>query len=314
MLNILEVFTIIISFTIPFSIATLYLDSFKLSNSPIIKTIQILSLFSFLLLLVLQIWQFNNLSGLSYSCISDGSSSTPENNQSVSDSLKSSDRTSVSLNTNVDIGREAAREISLGLSSLGTQIGIGATVAGVATAVGKSITSSSLPPAQKAAIIVGGALAGGAIHVGTSAINRKNAVTASKSINDSMSASATDNIKKYLDPTNSPIQDLLYSIDILNTVCLALVFILTIQIIFKFFLHANGASATRFDISSFVGINLNNRLNEYFKKLISINKKVSNIYIILILIILLISLYYSSYFSHELYTNINEYVNIYKSN
>jgi hypothetical protein len=46
-------------------------------------------------------------------------------------------------------------------------------------------------------------------------------------------------------------------------------------------------------------------------KLIVLNKKVSVIYIWLILIMLLIGLAASIYFSSELYTNIDKYIDIY---
>jgi hypothetical protein len=48
-------------------------------------------------------------------------------------------------------------------------------------------------------------------------------------------------------------------------------------------------------------------------KLIFLNKKVSVIYIWLILIMLLIGLTASIYFSNELYTNIDKYIDIYNN-
>ena len=51
--------------------------------------------------------------------------------------------------------------------------------------------------------------------------------------------------------------------------------------------------------------------NKYLNKLVVLNKKVSIIYIWLILIMLLIGLAASIYFSNELYTNIDKYIDIY---
>lgn len=63
------------------------------------------------------------------------------------------------------MNRDAAKVI-------GRNIGIAGSVAGVSGAVGTAIAKSSLPPLQKAGLVVGAAIAGGGIHVGTSLINR----------------------------------------------------------------------------------------------------------------------------------------------
>jgi hypothetical protein len=52
-------------------------------------------------------------------------------------------------------------------------------------------------------------------------------------------------------------------------------------------------------------------VNKYLNKLILSNKKVSVIYIWLALIMLLIGLAASIYFSNELYTDIDKYIDIY---
>lgn len=59
-------------------------------------------------------------------------------------------------NTSVYIGKDAAVEISKDINSVGSQVGLGASIVGVYAAIGKSITKSSIPPVQKAIIIVGG--------------------------------------------------------------------------------------------------------------------------------------------------------------
>jgi hypothetical protein len=66
----------------------------------------------------------------------------------------------VNIGHSVEINRDAA-EI------LGRNIGMAGTVAGVAVAVGKTIAKASLPPLQKAIVVGGAGVAGGAIHVGT---------------------------------------------------------------------------------------------------------------------------------------------------
>jgi hypothetical protein len=64
--------------------------------------------------------------------------------------LDDNNKVSVSAKANINIGKEAAIEISKGISTLGTNIGLGATIAGVSAAVAKGISKSSIPPVQKA--------------------------------------------------------------------------------------------------------------------------------------------------------------------
>lgn len=45
--------------------------------------------------------------------------------------------------------KEAATEISKGISNVGSTLGSGASIAGMAGAVGKTIAKSSIPPVQK---------------------------------------------------------------------------------------------------------------------------------------------------------------------
>jgi hypothetical protein len=134
----------------------------------------------------------------------------------------------------VEIGKEAAIEISKGISNLGTNIGLGATVAGITTAAAKSISKSYLPPVQKAGIIFAGGIIGGIIHVAASAINHNNisynSQILSKSINN-------DNVNKFLDiNNNSPLEILLQCINILSDINIFLIFILSLQLFYKFYI------------------------------------------------------------------------------
>lgn len=261
-----------LSFITTFSFITFYLDDFKLSDNLIIRYAQILSPLLIIGLFIYIYYNFSELFNIDVSYVSDDKCDI------------SNDPKNVSLNANIEIGKEAGKEISRGITSLGSQVGLGATVAGVSAAVSKGIASSSLPPLQKAAVIVGSAMAGGAIHVGASAINRKNNIVNSivsngKSFESgSKSSSIGDNINKFIDNSvdHSPIKDLILSIEILNKVCLCLTLILFMQILFKFFLDE---SKINFDLSSFIGTNLNDKLNYYLVKIIRINKKIGNIYL-----------------------------------
>lgn len=291
-----------LSFITTFSFITFYLDDFKLSDNLIIRYSQIISPLLIIGLFVYIYCNFSELFNIDVSYVSNDKSEA------------FSDPKNVSLNANIEIGKEAGKEISRGISSLGSQIGLGATVAGVSAAVSKGIAGSSLPPLQKAAVIVGSAMAGGAIHVGVSAINRKNNIVnsaAGKSFESgSKSGSIGDNINKFIDNSvdHSPIKDLILSIEILNKVCLCLTLILFMQILFKFFLDE---SKVKFNISSFIGTNLNDKLNYYLIKIIRINKKIGNIYMWFILLVLIISLFFSNTFISELSNNLDDYINIY---
>lgn len=238
--NFLSLLILFLSFIFTFSFITYYLDDFKLSDNPIIRYSQIISPLIIIGLFIYIYFNILELFNIDVSYISDD-----KNNSSSS--LLEGDK--VSLNANIEIGKEAGKEISKGISSLGSQIGLGATVAGVSAAVSKGIASSSLPPFQKAAIIVGSAMAGGAIHVGASAINRKNNIINSPNF-ESKSSSIGDNINKFIDGSSSidhsPIKDLILSIEILNKVSLCLAFILCLQILFKFFLDEKNINFSRY--------------------------------------------------------------------
>ena len=77
----------------------------------------------------------------------------------------------VNLHRHVSVNAEAGKAIGQGLQTIGSQLGLGATIAGVATAVGKTIAKSSIPPVQKAGVVVGAGLLGGLIHSSISQYN-----------------------------------------------------------------------------------------------------------------------------------------------
>jgi hypothetical protein len=205
----------------------------------------------------------------------------------------------------VSLNKEAATELSKGISSVGSQIGLGASIVGVSAAIGKSITKSSIPPVQKAAIIGGGALIGGLVQSGLSHINRANALEAisKNSANNNSSSSTNTIVNKLLDDISSntsPLEGLLLSIQGISRICFILIIILIIQLFIR--LH----------IKESVNISiLGNKLNMYINKLIVFNKKVNIIYIWLILFIILIGLAASGYFSTELYDNLDKYITTY---
>ena len=130
-----------------------YLDDFHLSENKYIRYSQILSpLLTVFLILIY------------YNSISNGVLFLNDNKN-----------TNISLGANVEIGKDAAFELSKGINSAGSNIGLAGTVGAVTTGVAKVVSKSSIPPLQKAAV-VGSAFMGGLIHAGATHINRSDAL------------------------------------------------------------------------------------------------------------------------------------------
>jgi len=86
-------------------------------------------------------------------------------------------KTDIVLKGKVVLDRKAAAEVAEGISSLVaplTNVGFAATVGALAGSVTKGVAKTSLPPIQKAGVILkimAGGLVGAVLHVGGSAIN-----------------------------------------------------------------------------------------------------------------------------------------------
>jgi hypothetical protein len=189
------------------------------------------------------------------------------------------DKDSVNLHGHMNLDKEAGKAIGNGLNTIGSNLGLGATIAGVSTAVAKGITKSSVPPIQKAGIILGAGLIGGLSHSKISAMNRNSIL--GENIRNSYPSSSSSNfsssINKLVDDgmQSSPLQDLLLNLEITCYICVSLIIILIIQLIFKFYIKNN----INLKLSNLLGVNLNNNLQYYFNKIILLNKKMSVIYI-----------------------------------
>jgi hypothetical protein len=80
--------------------------------------------------------------------------------------------------------------VAKGISSLGSNVGLAASIGAVAGSVTKGIAKSSLPPVQKAGLAIAGGLAGAVLHVGASAINAQTHAAAQlKSTNNTNTSS-----------------------------------------------------------------------------------------------------------------------------
>ena len=127
---------------------------------------------------------------------------------------------------------------------IGRNVGIAGTVAGVSGAVGNAIAKSSLPPLQKAGIVVGAGIAGGAIHIGTSLMNRVINTPFSTTTPPTITPSTTINlpygVNKFMADSADPYSELMLlilCIDTLICVCLDWILILFMMILFKFYLN-----------------------------------------------------------------------------
>lgn len=292
----LFVFLFIISFII------FYLDDFKLSSSYPIKYLEIFSSIGILFTIIMII---SNITGyIDIICYAN-------------------DKGTVDLHGHLSIGTEGAKAIGQGLNTIGSNIGLGAAMAGVATAVTKGIAKSSIPPVQKAGIIIAGSLTAGFGHSIVSTINRNNTHSSdisnspiNNSVNNLNNTTSdhvnhiSSNINKFMDDSSlSPLQTLLFDIEGLNMTCLSLIIILCIQIIFKFY----SKDSVTLKLSGVLGINVNNKAEYYLNKIIKLNKKMSHIYIWLILLILIIALSFSVYASNELFNNIDSYIAVHNN-
>jgi hypothetical protein len=272
------IYLLFLSITI-ISCIIFYLDNFKLSSSRPIKYFQVLS---FICMLFINYARYSN---------------------------------NARLHGEYNVTKESAEIIGKGMNSIGqgmgimgTQLGLGATMVGVSTAVGKGLAKSAKPPLQKAGVIIGGAMLGGITHSVITTYNRSKVHSFNTSnlvITNNTSDISNSNISKFMDDSLfSPLQALLFNIEALNITCLSLTLILIIQIIFK--LHLK--NSIKLNLSTTLGTNLNNNLEYYINKIITLNKKMSIVYIWLILILIIYALSLSIYVSDDLYSNIDKYI------
>lgn len=249
----ISMFFALSSLLFTFNIIIFYLDDFYFSSNFFIKYLQIFTFVLFIFLsLILALNQYNVLDIICFA----------------------NDNDNITLKGQVNVSKEAAKEFSKGMNTIGTQIGLGATIVGVSTAVGKTIAKSGMPPIQKAGVVIGGAFMGGLSHSIISRINRNNIEFENQKTTNT-TESLNSNISKLIDNSiTSPLEGLISDIQLISITCLSLIFILTIQIVFKFHIKDN----LNFNLF-FFNKNVNDKLGYYFNKIIYLNKKMSSIYI-----------------------------------
>jgi hypothetical protein len=157
----------------------------------------------------------------------------------------------ITLSGKVDIGSDTGKAIANSISTVGSNIGLAATVAAISTGVAKVVAKSSLPPIQKAGIVVAGSVIGGGIHITASAMNRLNSIatssnstpttgTTSSTTSDTTSGVSTtnlgDGVNKFISDSTSDLSNLILGINMITSACVSLIIILSIIIFFTFYL------------------------------------------------------------------------------
>ena len=286
-----------------FFLTLFYLDEFKLSNNKWIKYFQIIIFVLFILYIICYIIP---IYFLNYNLLNDVIFKV--NSYDIKDVVENKD---ITLKGKIVLDKEAGAEVARGLYTLGSNVGLGACVGAIAGGVSKAVAKSPLPPIQKAGLIIGAGLAGAVIHAGANAINAQ--TQAERSINKS-STSTNQNIlpkdsHEFIDSLSdhTPLEILLQSICILNSISIWLIIILLIQILFKLYI----SDKPKLKVIDYILPSYSENIKRYIYKLIKLNKNMNIFYTIFGIILLFICIISSSYFSLELYNNLNNYVDVY---
>jgi len=273
-----------------FSFVLFYLDSFRLSNINLIRSLQRFSFISFPFIVF--ILAYNHVLSLEIlNCIKDN-----ENN--------------INLHTHghVSIDKEASKAIGQGLNTIGSQWGLGGTIVGVSTVVGKAVAKSGIPPLQKAGFIVGSGLVAGLGHSAISTLNRRSIYEDNTNITASVSnTNIGSHINKLINDSNiSPLEELLFNGEMMSYVCLGILYLLIIQLVFKLYFKEN----INLKLSKLLGNSTNIKIEFYLNKIIKLNKRMSVLWIWFGSIIIMFGLSINTYVLRDILVNLDSYINI----
>ena len=180
-------------------------------------------------------------------------------------------------------------------------------IMGVCSTVVRSLFVSCIPNLQKINVILGAGSMGVLSYLKIFSIKRNSILEENIKNNCYNSFSnLNSNITEVMfgNMQSSPLQELLHNIETTNYICLNLIYILTIQILFKIFFK----KGIKLNLYKILDKKINNKLQYYINKVISLNKKISLVYIWIILITLIIGSTISAYACHDLYTNVDSYM------
>jgi hypothetical protein len=306
---------LIISAVVSFLILTFLIDGFKVSDNKYIRFLQIILLIIIGALFIIFIYEY--FLGTPVECASN-----EEGNLSSHSHLKKDSEINLGLNGNVVITKEGGEVIAKSINNAANQIGIGATIGGVAAAVGGVLKTTALPPMQKVGLTLVGGAVGGLIHAGTTAANRTLAsgvVTTQKVVNTERSSPseefspASPFESEILDlqifnGTDNSVETLLNSIYSLNIISLILIFILIFNLIIRLILNNNLELKW---LNNLINQPNNNKFKSLIIKILKYIGKSNTINITLIIIILLISNIGSIYLLTILINNFEIFCKVY---
>jgi len=160
---------------------------------------------------------------------------------------------------------------------------------------------------KKAGIIVGTSVIGGLAHSRISTMNR-NTVNSTSILNNDTSS----NVNKFLDDSHvSPLQELLFNLEMMDYVCLSLIYILILQLIFK--LHFLKKDTINLHFFNMLNSNTKIKLEYFLNKIIKLNKQISIIWIWIGLVVIMFASILDAYTLHNLCVNMDSYINIHNS-
>lgn len=279
---------IIFSSIISFLTFSFILDGFKLSELKVIRILQII------LVITLLIGLFSLLNiGVVYA--SDGS----EINVVIvlADAIKNKE---VSIGADIIVRKEEAQIIGESTKAAASQIGLGASIGGVAAATSKAIKTNSIPVTSKLALVAAGAIGEGLGSVGASSLLKITANTYNKDnsqklggeggtqswISDINSGPACPYEADWISHlfTDNPAEVALYSIYGLNLLSLLLIILLSLFLLSK---YLSDIELELTVIDKLIPQPYNITVKKIILKILKIYSKTSNLNIILALIILL---------------------------
>ena len=293
-INTLEsIFLSITSLLFILSLTLFYLDGFELSS---VKFLKFLQIFTFICTpFMIGLVMCNHISIDFINSVKDG-----DNN--------------VHLHGHVSVDKETGKAIgkgiSQGLSTIGSQWGLGASMVGVSTVVGKAIAKSGMPPLQKAGLIVGASIAAGLGHSSISALNRNGVAAETTTTSSTSSTNIVSHINKLIDDSNvSPLQELLSNGETMTYVCLGVMYLLIIQLVFKLYFK----DSINLNLSKILGNKTNNKLEFYLNKIIKLNKQMSVVWIWFGITIIMFGLSIDMYVIYKIYTSMDSFINVHIS-
>lgn len=312
-------YVLIVSTFCSFSIFTFLFDGFKFSDIKLIRILQNITIIIILFSLVLSIMFFFKLNVI-YS--SDGSES--EISKVVNHAIKEKNLT---LNATVNLGTDSVKVLSDGLVSASSNIGLGASIGGVASAVSLVLKTSGIPPMAKVVLVTGGALAGAVAHTGATNLKRataKNYYNNSPDASSSIVSGNSDEIIKNIKASSpnesdwlsnllsdNPVESVFLSLYILNLVSLFLIILLAFFLISNYILKSSLMQGFELKIlDKLIPLKYKDRVKNFILKIFTLYSKSNTVNIIITIILLFFCNITSNIF---IYTIINNLVNICKN-